>query len=231
MRCGWSQVVLILGSLAAGLSAGEAALVWPEPLVELRPDPNAATVQADFRFENRGSRPVTIVRVEAACECTPVAMEKTVYAAGEAGQVGVLFTLGERGGVQNKAIEVHTDDPVVPVVRLTLRVHLPERPEIRPLFLRWMQGAAPLAQEASISIPAGSPWRILGLAPLAAEARFRAELVPEVAPEAGSFRLRVTPVDTAADAFQTIGIRVRIGEGPERTLAVHARVVGRKAGA
>jgi len=142
----WGQVMF-------GVPA-HAGLQWEATTVKADGSGGQDRVTAEFRFKNAGSQEVTIASVHPSCGCTTSALSKTRFAASEAGVLTVLFTVGERTGMQRKTIEVQEEGEKVPTV-LTLEVSLPEPLKVVPLALEWKKGEASVTRDIEVSALSG----------------------------------------------------------------------------
>lgn len=115
-------ILLALAPLAAAR-----ALDWPKTEIAVTPDSGADVARARFVFKNAGQKPVHILEVRSSCGCTDAYPTTSQVAAGEDGAMVVVFTIGNRTGLQEKEITVFTDDAAKPV-RLLLKVSLPDTP-------------------------------------------------------------------------------------------------------
>lgn len=77
--------------------------------------PSESAVHVEYRFANKGDKPVTILSMEPSCGCTSAELEKKVYQPSERGIIKVTFDVGERQGWHQKTIKVKTDDPKTPM--------------------------------------------------------------------------------------------------------------------
>jgi len=103
----------------------QAALRWEHELIAVKAEPTQKVLRVDYRFQNVGDRPVTLVTLEASCRCVAPEIAKTTYAPGEKGDLVMAFTVGHQTGFQEKSVVVTTDEAQAVPVRLVLRVTLP----------------------------------------------------------------------------------------------------------
>ena len=87
------------------VAAAQAELTWESREIFQKAGYADKTVGAVFGFKNSGKTPVTLTEVKSSCGCTTVALPKKTYAAGEAGQVEALFTIGNRRGLQTATLQ------------------------------------------------------------------------------------------------------------------------------
>lgn len=89
-------------------------------------------VDVDYSFVNVGDVPVVITGFHTSCGCTAVALDKKRYLPGESGIVKVVFSVGDRTGVQVTDIVVKTDFSRKDSVNLKLTVKIPTVVKIMP---------------------------------------------------------------------------------------------------
>lgn len=77
-------------------------------------------VRHEFRFRNDGDRPLAIGEVKAACGCATAGDYKKSIPPGETGKVPVSLDTKKVAGKVRKIVEVTTNDPKRPTVRLQL---------------------------------------------------------------------------------------------------------------
>ena len=73
-----------------------------------------------FILTNNGGDLLIIEKVQATCGCTVAEPEKTELAPGESTNLEVIFNSAHRNGPQKKSITVTSNDPVNPMVKLTI---------------------------------------------------------------------------------------------------------------
>jgi hypothetical protein len=69
------------------------------------------TTEAVFNFTNTGKQPVTLAKVETACDCMVAEYPKTAIAAGEKATIKVRFDAKDRLGKVTKSVFIKTDEP------------------------------------------------------------------------------------------------------------------------
>ena len=124
-------LVHVVPAPAAALSAAKARppLVFSQYAVNLRDAPPRPLLQAHFDFENRGTTPVTIGRLDASCGCLrpQLVAGKTVYQPGEMGRFYLsIDTAANEPGPHAYDVSVHYDDGRPHVEQVTFRVDIPE---------------------------------------------------------------------------------------------------------
>src|ERR1700737_3449713 len=103
-------LILMVGSFASTLHS---ELVWEQTQLELHPAVGDDTAIGHFKYQNKGGKPIAIKSVTTSCGCT-AASAKQSAGPGEAGEVTATFKIGDRTGMQQKAITVTTDDAAHP---------------------------------------------------------------------------------------------------------------------
>lgn len=213
---GMRALLALLLVLLVGAPAPGEDLHFDDPDQTVHPAAAASEVVAHYRFTNRGSRALTISTVRATCGCTTTTLERTTYQPGEGGEIVADFTIGDRGGMQDKLIEVYHDQ--APPQILHLRADLPPGPTIEPNFVSWLKFEDRAVRTVMISFPPGTPAATLITTATASNPLVSAELV---AGAPGSWTLRVTPGSTSTPGNAMIVLRT----AGERTYYVFASVV------
>lgn len=202
--------------LVAGLQSAE-VLRFEQRRIELKPATDAASAEVTYRFANASDRAVTITGTQTTCACVIAERTRDVYQPGERGEITALFTVGDAGGRQEKAITVTTDHPDEPSLTLTLVIELPVLPVPEPAFVTWAKGGALEPRQVFIAMPEGSTMRFT-------EARPSQKIVTAAlseAPGGKAWLLTLTPTDTSKPANVMIELR---SNGP-RKLYIFASVV------
>lgn len=120
-RCCTVFFAALLGLLAVPSARG---LDWEKTQVALTAERGADVVRTKFDFKNSSRKTVHILEVRTSCGCTEAAISSSEIPAGESGTIRVLFTIGNRTGLQEKEIFLVTDDAATPV-KLRLAVTIP----------------------------------------------------------------------------------------------------------
>jgi hypothetical protein len=132
----------LLLSFAALPQAGAMGLAWDQDTITVDAGPDQKEVRAEFSFHNDGDRPITIESITPGCGCTTASLDKRIYAVGESGKIQVVFTVGERTGLQEKSVLVQTDDPRrTEPVELSLRINIHAYLDFEPRALLWDVGS------------------------------------------------------------------------------------------
>ncbi|MCX6876704.1 MAG: DUF1573 domain-containing protein [Verrucomicrobia bacterium] len=191
-------------ALAGFLQAG--GLTYEKELLEIHAAADAKSVVADFKFENKTDRPVTIAKVDKTCSCVSVqvADSKLTYAPGESGLIRAVFEMGNFSGVVDKTVAIwHDKDPEdKPSQILTVRVHIPVLVVMDVKTLKWAIGANPDPQKIDITMADTKPIRILSTS--CTSESFKIEL--KTLEEGQHYQLLVTPDDTKQPGLAIIRI-------------------------
>ena len=109
--------------------AQAAGLEFEQMITEVTAPADATTVTADFKFTNKGDKPVTISKSDPGCSCLKVQVSegKLKYAPGESGLIRTTFEMGNFSGTVDKMVALWLDDApeTSPTMKLTVRVHIP----------------------------------------------------------------------------------------------------------
>ncbi len=146
--------------LALAAISQAAGLEFETPLQELKATADATTVSADFKFINKGDKPVTISKSDPGCSCLKVQITggKLKYAPGESGVVRTTFEMGNFSGTVDKSVGIWLDDAASasPTLHLTVRVHIPVLVALEPSkTLTWDLGVKPEPKTIRIRMAEG----------------------------------------------------------------------------
>ncbi|CAN5521684.1 hypothetical protein BH09VER1_BH09VER1_56300 [soil metagenome] len=183
--------VLLAAALFLGgssLTAGE--LDWKQTTLAMEAVPADKKTEAVYTFTNTSANPVEIHKVSTSCGCTVAELPKKTYGPGESGHLKVVFTFGERKGLQEKTILVQAGENKDV---LTLRVNIADSVVVNPKKLFWKVGDPSEAQTFEIAVPEPATTKVLGAKALGGA--FSAEF-KEV--ESGKkYQVLVMPLSTA----------------------------------
>ncbi|MBT7304681.1 MAG: DUF1573 domain-containing protein [Victivallales bacterium] len=199
------MVRLLLGALVVGIAAFGGGLVWENEAIEFKVKPGDTEAKVEFRFANKGRRPVRILRLRTTCGCTAAVADKQVYQRGETGSVTATFRFQGRTGVQLKTVRVTTDDPKKPTTTLQLSGTLPWNVRLNERLLIWKLGSAPIPLEVFVQT---NPDQDLKLAKVDLDSRaFSCKLKSTKTP--GRYRLVFTPRSTAEATQGVAALRTK----------------------
>jgi len=210
-------LVLIVGCI---VSTAHAELVWEQTQIELRPALGENTAVAHFKYQNKGDKPIAIKSVNSTCGCT-AATAKQSAAPGEKGEVTATFKIGDRTGVQQKAITVATDDSAHPSTTLTLKVVIPTLLELQPTLVYWQAGEAP--KPKTILAKAGPGVSVKSLDVSSSNPNFATKVEP--GSSVNEFRINIEPRETTQPSAATFTIKPVLKKGPPKVLYASARIM------
>ena len=205
---------LVFGAIASA----NAQLAWEKTEIELRPKPGEQNAVAQFKYTNKGDKPIRITNVKSSCGCTVPALKKNEVAPGETGEITATFNIGNRTGTQVKTVRVDTDDPSQPSANLVLKAVIPDVLQVQPAFVYWQSGEE--AKPKTITIRAGKDVPITTLDVTSSSPEFTTKV--EKGSAAGEFLIHVQPKDTGRMLSATLTIK------PDypKTFYASARVTG-----
>ena len=197
-----TRAFLAVAALAFSTSA-HAQLTWEKTEIELRPKPGEEEAVAQFKYTNKGDKPVRITNVKSSCGCTVPALKKNDVAPGESGEITATFKIGGRTGTQVKTVAVSTDDASQPMTNLVLKAVIPEVAQVQPAFVWWETGEAP--KPKTITLKAGKEVPITTIAVTSSSPEFSTQVEKGSAP--GEFLIQVQPKDTSRMVSATLTIK------------------------
>jgi hypothetical protein len=215
------KVVVTFGFLALLPSILFASLAWDSRVIELVTKPGDTTASGTFHFVNSGDATVTIIAVVPGCGCTSVEMTKRVYAPGEAGDIKAVLTIGDRTGLQDKTLQVITDDaPAAPVV-LNLRVTIPEPLTLSSRVLLWRTSET--VSEKSVIVTNVRPQKIVEIEPNPSPSAF---VVPriEILEPGVRYRVSLLPATIDQPVSQLFSFVARFTDNTTRQFTVFLEV-------
>ncbi len=146
---------LLTGFCLTNLAYGD--LKFEKTELDLHPSPADATAVAHFKYENTGTKPIHIANVQTSCGCTVATLKSNDVAPGDKGEITATLNIGNRTGMQTKAITVNTDDPAHPQTILTLKADIPTLLEVQPIFVFWKQDEELKPKVITVKAPKDSP--------------------------------------------------------------------------
>jgi hypothetical protein len=212
--------VLLIGVIAVFASTAQSELVWEQTQLELHPAIGDDTAIGHFKYQNKGDKPVAIKSVTTSCGCTAASAKQSADP-GEKGEVTATFKIGDRTGVQQKAITVLTDDSAHPSTTLSLKVNIPQVLELQPTFVFWQAGEAP--KPKTIVAKAGSGVSIKSLDVSSSSPDFVTKVEPGSSPN--EFRINVEPKQTEKGGAATFTIKPALADGKTKVFYATGRVM------
>ena len=197
-------VFCLFGALAFFPISGFGQIVWETTFIEKSANLEVNEVYVNFPFKNAGKTPIKILSAHPLCSCTTLNDMKTTYAPGEKGVLSAKFTVGQRTGIQNKYIDVQTDDAPNKTQRLTFRITLPELATVIPNYLIWKMGGMPLsAQTMKLVVTQSDPVHILQAT--SSDENFKVEV--QTVQRGFKYNIVVRPISLLAPFKSSITIR------------------------
>ena len=204
---------MVLGAIASA----NAQLAWEKTEIELRPKPGEENAVAQFKYTNKGDKPIRITNVKSSCGCTVPALKKNEVAPGESGEITATFNIGGRTGTQVKTVAVQTDDPSQPMTSLVLKAVIPEMVQVQPAFVYWQTGEA--AKPKTITVRAGKDVTVGTVDVTSSSPDFSTKVEKG---NGGEFLIHVQPKDTSAQLSTTLTIKTDL----PKPFYASARVTG-----
>lgn len=214
---------IIAVSLSIFLCASaRAELKWEKTTVELHPAIGDKQAVGQFKYKNVGDKPVRILSVKTSCGCTTTALKKNDVAPGESGEITATFTIGNRTGMQQKSVNVTTDDPQNKTTVLMLQANIVQALALNPAFVFWQAGEE--AKPKTIIARAGKEIPIKNLDVVSSSPDFLTKVEPGSSP--GEFKINVQPRQTAKAVMATLKISPDYPKGSPQFFYATARVTG-----
>lgn len=105
-----------------------------------------------FKFKNVSSNSIRILSVKSSCSCTVATPEENIYKPNESGEIKGIFNIGNRQGLQEQEIIVHTDNVSQSLIKLRLKINLLDDYEINPRLLYWERATESVSKEVTLVI-------------------------------------------------------------------------------
>src|SRR6202011_5711699 len=215
-----AKIFLVVAFIAAAVaSRANCEIAFEKTELELHPTVGDETAVGHFEYQNKGDKPVAIKSVTTSCGCTAASAKPTADP-GEKGEVTATFKIGDRTGVQQKAINVVTDDPTHPTTALMLKVTIPTLLELQPTFVYWQSGEE--LKPKTIVAKVGAGVSIKSLEVLSSHPDFTTKVEPGKAKD--EFRINIEPRQTTQAVAATLTIKPALAKGT-KILYASARVM------
>jgi len=91
-----------------------------------------------FKFRNSGEVLLVIDNVKATCGCTGTLLSKNEIPPGGEGEIEVTFRTGMSSGKKKKRIDVYSNDPENPSIKLYITANIIVPVEVKPRSLYWL---------------------------------------------------------------------------------------------
>lgn len=173
--------------------SANAAVEWEKKEISVIARPEATSTSVTFKFVNRGSTPLTLRSIRTSCSCNVATMDSKAYAPGEAGEVQVIFSHGQRTGDQTSTVQVSTSDKDSDAV-LSLKVQIPLLYTLQPSFLTWKPEEGLRPKTVELTFHDQLPVTVTAIT--STDPDFTHQL--ETLKAGASYRITITPVSPAA---------------------------------
>jgi hypothetical protein len=212
----------LLGALFLGMSTmAQAQLAWEKTELEISPPPGSESAVANFKYENKGTKPIHINAVRTSCGCTTAALAKNDVAPGEKGEIVATLKTGDRTGLQQKTVTVETDDPQAPQTVLILKAMITQLLDLQPAFVFWQANEKPEPKTIVAKVAKGTTVKTLEVTSSIPE--FTTKVEPGSAP--GEFRIIVKPADTVHTITANLTIKTDGSAAAGKVFNASARVM------
>ncbi len=98
-----------------------------EQSIDLGQFPSGASLERKITLYNRGKKELKIKALQGNCPCITAEAAKQSIRAGDSTQITILFKPQTRGGTQQKAITLYTNDPRNPVQLVSVSAYVNDR--------------------------------------------------------------------------------------------------------
>lgn len=217
---------LIFLALCATLQAGD--LKFEKDIQEANVELKQTTVTSEFKFSNKGSKEIKILKVDPSCTCVTVELlnGKTTYAAGESGVMRATFKIDNTQGVTDKNILIWLsgDPEEKPSSQVTFRIHIPVAIALEPKTLNWDINAKPEPKSIRVNMNYEKPVHVTAVK--SSSENFTTEIV--TVEEGKTYDVRITPKSTASIGLGMIAIETDIEIEKYRSQQGFARVFNPK---
>jgi Protein of unknown function (DUF1573) len=214
------KICFLLSTIAfAATTHGQ--LKWQQKEIELSPSIADTSAVAHFKYENVGKTSVRFLSVQSSCGCTAAASTKNDVAPGEKGEITATFTIGDRIGLQNKAIRVTTNEASDPITTLMLKVNIPQLLSVTPTLVFWNYGQLPTPK--SIDVKVGKDFSVDALKVVPSIPEFTAKV--EKGSDPKMFHIIVQPKDTSHPLSAILTIQPHASPTPPKPYNVIVRVL------
>lgn len=105
-----------------------------------------------FKFKNINSNSIKIISVKSSCLCIVTTPEVNTYKLNESGEIKGVFNIGNKRGLQEQEIIVHTDNVSQSLIKLKLKINLLDDYEVNPRLLYWKKATESVSKEVTLVI-------------------------------------------------------------------------------
>lgn len=210
-----------------------AKLVFPEPVIRLKPKEGEKTLSATYVFTNTGPEAIDVLKVESSCGCLVPAINKNHFEPNESGTISTSYDIGVNEGAIKQTLTVITAEKTENAYILTFRADLPPALKgalppadpVKPRLIYWMK--KPFEAKTvvvDLKTVQGSKFSVVCDAPDA----FRVET--DAPDGAGEAKITITPVSTAT-ARGELTVTLETTDGKKVPYNVALRTLGDKVSA
>ena len=183
-----------------------------------------AALKHIFRFANKGSETLEIIRVDSSCGCTSALLSKNKIPPGNSGEIEVVIATKDLPASElSKTVSVMSTDPKQPVVVLTLTAVV--EPEFVISELSIFFGNVPRGQEVTseilVTIPANKPFKLLEAS--STDANVTVKLEPVAGSNGKQFKVIALQKADAAEGFHTGAIVIKTTSPTKPELKIPVR--------
>jgi hypothetical protein len=163
-----TTLALAAVTIAPGVRAAdppEPKATVPEPVKDFGTVDKGVQLTHSFEIRNQGAAPLKIDRVVPACGCTVARFDREIPPGGS-GQVHAEVDTSTLSGATSRDIEVYTNAPNSPRLRLTFKANVIVHLRVTPGFARYqvVHGEEqPGVLKQTIWAGDGSEWKVLGI--------------------------------------------------------------------
>ena len=125
-------------------------------------DPSSSNI-CEFGFKNVGDAVLKILNIRTDCGCTAFTLEKKEYAPGESGTLKIKYSAPLRPGLVTRRVTVSSNDPVKPVVELTLKGKIVARVGFEPKRLNFLLKEEKALPKVTLTSLDGRAFSVKGL--------------------------------------------------------------------
>jgi hypothetical protein len=155
--------LLVLMASAIVLAQGQPRLLLAEPHYDFGRIVPGAVVTHRFKASNAGDAPLTISKLNPTCGCTSTVAGQGTLAPGESTELEVIFNAAGHPGLNQKSVEVVSDDPVQPVQTLSFDAEVMQDVEAATQEVRFEDLVRKDRRRASVKLASetGQPIRVV----------------------------------------------------------------------
>jgi hypothetical protein len=155
-------LALLVPAICLAQTQGQPRLLLEESHYEFGRISPGASVTHRFKASNAGDSPLTISRLNPSCGCTSTLVGKSTLAPGESTELEVTFNAAGHPGMNQKSVEVISDDPTHPVQTLSFGAEVMQDIEPSVQEVRFEDLVLKDRRKASVKLTSetGQPMRV-----------------------------------------------------------------------